>query len=132
MELLPAAHGGVILAVLPLATAMAGALMDGERPSAGFWLAGVAGSLLVLAFAVIEAGSFAFQAGDMLLAAATVAAAIGYAQSGVLARRIGGWQVISWALVFSLPFSLVAVCARRAGELARGAGGLGWALPMSR
>ncbi len=111
MELVPAAHGGVILAVLPLATAMAGALMDGERPSAGFWLAGVAGSLLVLAFAVVEAGGFAFQAGDMLLVAATVAAAIGYAQSGVLARRLGGWQVISWALVLSLPFSLVAVLA---------------------
>ena len=109
MEQVPAAHGGVILAVLPLATAMAGALMDGERPSLGFWLAGVAGSLLVLAFAVIEAGGFTFQSGDLLLVAATVAAAVGYAQSGKLARRMGGWQVISWALVFSLPFSVLAV-----------------------
>jgi drug/metabolite transporter (DMT)-like permease len=109
MERLPAAHSGVILAVLPLATAMAGALMDGERPSLGFWLTGVAGSLLVLAFAVIEAGGFTVQAGDLLLVAATVAAAVGYAQSGMLARRIGGWQAISWALVFSLPFSLLAV-----------------------
>ena len=109
MQQVPAAHGGVILAVLPLATAMAGALMDGERPSLGFWLAGVAGSLLVLAFALIEAGGFTFQAGDLLLVAATVAAAVGYAQSGILARRMGGWQVISWALVFSLPFSLLAV-----------------------
>jgi drug/metabolite transporter (DMT)-like permease len=38
MQHVPAAHGGVILAVLPLATAMAGALMDGERPSRSFWL----------------------------------------------------------------------------------------------
>jgi drug/metabolite transporter (DMT)-like permease len=109
MERLPAAHGGVILAVLPLATAMAGALMDGERPSLRFWLAGVAGSLLVVAFAVMEAGGFRFQSGDLLLAAATVAAAVGYAYSGKLARRVGGWQAISWALVVSLPFSLLAV-----------------------
>ena len=109
MQQVPAAHGGVILAVLPLGTAMAGALMDGERPSFGFWLAGIAGSVLVLAFAVIEAGSFTFQTGDLLLVAATVAAAVGYAESGMLARRMGGWQVISWALVFSLPFSVLAV-----------------------
>ena len=109
MEHLPAAHGGVILAVLPLATAMAGALMDGERPSVGFWVTGAAGSLLVFAFAVIEAGGFTFQMGDLLLVAATVGAAIGYAQSGILARQLGGWQVVSWALVFSLPFSLLAV-----------------------
>jgi drug/metabolite transporter (DMT)-like permease len=109
MQHVPAAHGGVILALLPLATAMAGALMDGERPSPGFWLAGIAGSLLVMAFAVIEAGSLTFQAGDLLLLGATVAAAVGYAQSGRLARTMGGWQVISWALVISLPFSLLAV-----------------------
>jgi drug/metabolite transporter (DMT)-like permease len=72
-------------------------------------LAGVAGSLLVVAFAVTEAGSFTFETGDLLLVAATVAAAVGYAQSGMLARRIGGWQVISWALVVSLPFSLLAI-----------------------
>ena len=109
MQQVPAAHGGVILAVLPLATAMAGALMDGERPSLGFWLSGVAGSLLVLAFAMSEAGGFTFQSGDLLLVAATIAAAVGYAQSGILARSMGGWQVISWALVFSLPFSLLAM-----------------------
>lgn len=109
MQHVPAAHGGVILALLPLATAMAGALMDGERPSLSFWLAGIAGSLLVMAFAVIEAGSFTFQAGDLLLLGATASAAVGYAQSGRLARTMGGWQVISWALVISLPFSLLAV-----------------------
>lgn len=103
MEYAPSAHGGVILAVLPLATAMAGALMAGERPSRGFWLAGVAGSLLVLGFAVIEAGGFTLATADLLLVGAIIAAAIGYAQSGILARELGGWQVISWALVFSLP-----------------------------
>jgi drug/metabolite transporter (DMT)-like permease len=103
MEYVPAAHGGVVMAILPLATAMAAAIIGDERPSVGFWLAGIAGSLLVLAFAVIEAGGLTLQRADFLLAAAVVAAAIGYAESGILARQIGGWQVISWALVFSLP-----------------------------
>jgi drug/metabolite transporter (DMT)-like permease len=109
MQYAPAAHGGVILAVLPLATAMAGAVMAGERPSRGFWIAGIAGSLMVLAFAMVEAGGIALEAADLLLAAAIVAAAVGYAQSGVLARAMGGWQVISWALVFSLPWQVLAL-----------------------
>ena len=109
MQYAPAAHGAVILAILPLATAMAGAVMAGERPSRGFWIAGVAGWLLVLAFAMVEAGGITLGAADLLLVAAVPATAIGYAQSGVLARALGGWQVISWALVFSLPFQLLVI-----------------------
>jgi drug/metabolite transporter (DMT)-like permease len=105
MKYVPSAHGGVVLAVLPLATAMAGAAMAGERPSAGFWLAGIAGSAAVMVFGVIEAGGdvAAVGWGDLLLIASVACAAIGYAQSGVLARQIGGWQVVSWALVLSCP-----------------------------
>ncbi|WP_088347411.1 MULTISPECIES: DMT family transporter [Rhodomicrobium] len=103
MEYASSAHGAVILAILPLATAMAGAVMAGERPSLGFWLAGVAGSLLVLAFAIIEAHGFTLEHADLLLVGSVIFAAIGYAQSGILTRDLGGWQVISWALVFGLP-----------------------------
>lgn len=98
-----AAHGGVMLAMLPLATAMAGALVAGERPSLAFWLAGVAGSALVVAFAVVEAGSFHLQLADLLLIGSIVAAGVGYSYSGMLARELGGLQTISWVLVFSLP-----------------------------
>jgi len=31
---------------------------------------------------------------------------LGYAEGARLARTLGGWQVISWALVFSLPLML--------------------------
>ena len=44
MQYAPASHGAVVLAVLPLLTAMAGALVAGERPSLGFWACGVAGT----------------------------------------------------------------------------------------
>jgi len=104
MQYVPASHGGIILAILPLATAVAGVVLAGERPSNGFWLCSIAGTAAVLAFALIEsAGANGVHTADLLLAAAVAAAAIGYAQGGVLARSIGGWQVICWALVIAAP-----------------------------
>ena len=105
MRTAPAGHGAIVLALLPLATAAASVLFAGERPSLGFWLCGLAGSGAVLAFAVLE-GAFSsagLGAADLLLVGAISAAAIGYAQGGALSREMGGWQVISWALVLSLP-----------------------------
>jgi len=111
MRAAPAGHGAIVLALLPLATASASVWFAGERPSLGFWLCGLAGSAAVLAFAAVE-GAFAsagLGVADLLLVAAVVAAAIGYAQGGALARDLGGWQVISWALVISLPVLAVAL-----------------------
>ncbi|HET7077730.1 MAG TPA: DMT family transporter [Chloroflexia bacterium] len=108
MSRLPAAHGAVILGLLPLATALAGALRAGERPSRGFWVAGVAGSATVVAFAV-SMGAGDIQPADLALFAAVLAAALGYAEGGRLARELGGWQVISWALVLAAPFIAVPV-----------------------
>ena len=100
----PAAHGGVVLAVLPLLTAMAGTVVAGERPSRTFWLCGLAGMIAVLAFVWISAGDgITSQSADIYLGLAAVSAAIGYAYGGDLTRRLGGWQVISWALVVSAP-----------------------------
>ncbi|MGF1622393.1 MAG: DMT family transporter [Rhodomicrobiaceae bacterium] len=83
--------------------AAAGAIFAGERPSPAFWLAGIAGSALVLIFAMVEAGDFTLELADLLLVGAVVSAGVGYAFCGTLAGRLGGWQTISWALVFSLP-----------------------------
>jgi drug/metabolite transporter (DMT)-like permease len=107
MLYVPAAHGGVILAMLPLATAMAGALVGGERPSIGFWFAGIAGTLLVMVFAIVEADGFTPTLADLLLLGSVLSAGLGYAYSGRLARIIGGWQTISWVLVFCLPFTIL-------------------------
>lgn len=108
MQHAPASHGGVVVGVLPLATAMASVFVAGERPSAAFWACGVAGSLTVLAYAMITgAGSASLHWADLLLVGAVISAAWGYAEGAVLSRTIGGWQVISWALVLSLPVLLV-------------------------
>ncbi len=57
MQYAPASHGAVVLAVLPLLTAMAGALVAGERPSLGFWACGVAGTGSVLVYSLLAGGA---------------------------------------------------------------------------
>lgn len=102
MTRVPAAHGAVVLGVLPLATATAGVLRAGDRPSLRFWLAAVAGAAVVVGY-VLAAGVGRWQLADAALAGAVVAAAIGYAEGGRLARDLGGWQVVCWVLVLSAP-----------------------------
>lgn len=102
MQQLPASHGAVVTGIVPLATAIAGTIRAGDRPSRGFWIASITGSLTVIAFAVIS-GVGQPQVADLALISASVAAAIGYAEGGRLAQVMGGWQVISWALVLAAP-----------------------------
>ncbi|MEO6919377.1 MAG: DMT family transporter [Collimonas sp.] len=105
MRYVPAAHGAIVLGILPLATAMFGALRFGERPSPGFWIAAVVGSGIVVVFAVNQSGG-RLQLADLALLAAVLAAATGYAEGGRLSQTMGGQQVIAWALLLSLPLVL--------------------------
>lgn len=107
MRYVPASHGAIVIGVLPLATALFGALRFGERPSAGFWIAALAGSALVIAFALWQGGG-SLHLADFALLGAVVAAAMGYAEGGRLSQAMGGQQVICWALVLSMPVLLPA------------------------
>lgn len=100
-----AAHGTVFVGLLPLATALFGALRSGERPSPIFWLLSLVGALVTVGFAARGLDGPPGP-GDALMLAAIVVCGLGYAEGGVLARRLGGWQVIAWATVLSLPVSL--------------------------
>lgn len=102
-----ASHGGVVLGLLPLVTAMFGTLLAGERPAPAFWLAAVAGAAIVVAFALRD-GGWSFATGDFLLAGAVLSSSLGYVVSAKVARRFQGWEVISWALVIALPITLPA------------------------
>ncbi len=101
----PAAHGVVLTGLLPAATAVMAVLRAGERPSLRFWLSAAAGLLAVLAFAWVQ-GAGALDPADLLLLAAVALCALGYAEGGVLARELGGVQVISLALVLALPVTV--------------------------
>ncbi|WP_085899305.1 DMT family transporter [Kiloniella majae] len=105
LEHVTAAHSTVFIGLLPLATAIFGVLRGNEKPQAIFWLFSLLGSALVAGYALIEsAGSFSLW--DFLMFAAIVLCGLAYAEGAKLSRRLGGWQVISWALVLSLPLMI--------------------------
>ncbi|KUZ05919.1 transporter [Burkholderia diffusa] len=101
------AHAIVFVGLLPLATALFGVWRGGERPRLPFWIFSLVGSGAVAAFA-LRNGASASVVGDALMLAAIVACGLGYAEGARLSRQLGGWQVISWALVLSLPVMLPA------------------------
>lgn len=105
MRTVPASHGAIVVGILPLATALFGALRFGERPSLGFWIAALAGSAIVVGFALWQ-GDGSLQLADVALFGAVLAAGMGYAEGGRLSQTMGGQQVISWALVISMPILL--------------------------
>jgi drug/metabolite transporter (DMT)-like permease len=118
------AHSIVFVGLLPLATAIFGVLRGGEHPRPAFWLFSCIGSALVAGFAVTQ-GITAAPVGDVLMLAAIVACGLGYAEGAKLARRLGGWQVISWALVLSLPVMAALALYTRPASFA-GVGGAAW------
>jgi len=102
LQYMTSAHSIVFVGLLPLATAVFGVLRGGERPRPVFWFFSVLGSALVVGFAVSQ-GLTASPTGDILMLLAILACGLGYAEGAKLSRTLGGWQVISWALVLSLP-----------------------------
>jgi len=99
------AHSIVFVGILPIATAVFGIIRGGERPRPIFWLFSIMGSLLVVGYAVAQ-GLTASPVGDILMLSAILLCGLGYAEGAKLTKTLGGWQVISWALVISLPVML--------------------------
>ncbi|PNU06210.1 DMT family transporter [Novosphingobium guangzhouense] len=102
LQHITAAHSVVFVGLLPLSTAIFGVLRGGERPKAAFWVFSTIGAAVVAGFALCNSGGGSLT-GDVLMVAAIVLCGLGYAEGALLSRRLGGWQVISWALLLSLP-----------------------------
>lgn len=99
-----AGHGAVVIALLPAATAVMAVLRGHERPPAPFWVMAAVGAAAAVVFASLRGGGFGgLHWSDLLLLCAVAAAGTGYAEGGILARELGAWQTISWALVLSAP-----------------------------
>ena len=109
MNDLPSSHGGIVLGISPLLTALFATLRFGERPSRGFWITAIIGSALVILFSIKESGG-TLQASDIALLLAAISASYGYAEAGNISQKMGGIAVISWvaiiALIPSLPIAI--------------------------
>ena len=114
VQTVDASHGGVVMGILPIATALVAVAITHERPKPLFWIA--SGASLVIAFALRQGGG-TLSAGDLLLFAAVGVAAIGYTFSGRLTAGMPGWEVISWVLVLGLPISLPAAALTMPADL---------------
>jgi len=109
------AHGAVIIALLPAATAAVAVLRGGERPGPVFWLAALAGLAVVAGYSLARSGG-SLGAADLLFLLATLTCAFGYAEGGALARELGGARTICWALILSAPVSITGTAIAAAGS----------------
>lgn len=117
----PASHGAVVIGLLPAVTAVTAVIRGRERPSRSFWVFAVVGALAALVFASLQNGGLGrLHPSDLLLFGAVVAAAIGYAEGGLLARELGAWQTVSWALVLASPLMIVFAAVSIIQEAPRG------------
>lgn len=106
LQHITSAHSIVFVGLLPLCTAIFAVLRGAERPQPLFWLFSIIGASLVVGYALSNAGEGS-AVGDLLMMAAVIACGLGYAEGAKLSLRLGGWQVISWALVAALPLMLL-------------------------
>ncbi|MBU5210210.1 DMT family transporter [Heyndrickxia oleronia] len=108
MEFLPVSHGAVELALLPLATTGFAMFRAKEIPSLKFWISSIIGSLAVIVYA-LHLGFGQLQFADLALLAAVIILGLSYAEGGILAKELGSWQVIAWAIMIGAPFFVIPV-----------------------
>lgn len=106
MQYVPASHGAIVVAIIPLLSALFAVLIAKEKPSQGFWIAGFIGSFTIIVYSVIISGGVLHLA-DMALLIAAASAAVGYAEGTRLAAELTSWRVICYALVIALPITIV-------------------------
>jgi drug/metabolite transporter (DMT)-like permease len=100
-----AAHATVFVGLLPITTVIFSVLRGTQNPRGLFWLFSILGSLAVASFAFGQGLEVALL-DDVLMLVAVIICGLGYAEGARLAQRLGGWQVICWALVLALPLML--------------------------
>ena len=105
LQQVTAAYAMVFVGSLPLCTAIFAVLRGGEHPRPLFWLFSIIGAALVIGYAAMGSIGTSLQ-GSVLMLAAIVVCGMGYAEGARLSRTLGGWQVISWALILALPIML--------------------------
>lgn len=99
------AHSIIFVGLLPLSTAIFAVIRSKEHPRLPFWIFSVMGAVFVTGYAALGNRDTSL-VGDLFMLAAIIVCGLGYAEGAQLSKTLGGWQVISWALVLSLPIML--------------------------
>jgi len=101
-----ASHATLVTTLMPLFTAIFGAWLSRQAPRLGFWLFACSGAALVLAYSIAQHQISALAVADALLILACLCCGLAYAKGAMMAKALGSWQVICWALVLALPVML--------------------------
>jgi drug/metabolite transporter (DMT)-like permease len=104
-------HAAVILTLMPLLTAVFASFYFKQKASLGFWICAIIGCVVVTIYTLIHGriddGIIELSYADILFFISVIAGAIGYVFGAKLTKIMGSVDVISWALVFALPFHLI-------------------------
>ena len=103
------AHVAVIAAIMPLVTAIFAVIKDKTHVSMQFWIASSCGTFLLILFAITRGGGTGRDLkADIFTILAVIASSYCYVVGAELSRAMPGWQVISWVVIFGLPFCIPA------------------------
>jgi drug/metabolite transporter (DMT)-like permease len=105
LQTIHSVHSIVFTGLLPLTTVIFATLLGEKRPRRLFWLFSGLGAACIVVYAAGH-GFAVSPMGDLLMLLAIVVCGWGYAEGARLGRRLGGWQVICWALLIALPVTL--------------------------
>lgn len=97
-----ASNMGVVLAAIPLITAIMAAVIFKERHPLMFWVSVLIGTGVLMHFSWQSAVAGIHYFVIVML----VAAAAGYTAGGYVAKTLGGWKTICWMTVLYLPVSI--------------------------
>jgi len=105
LQVWQASDMGVVLAGIPLFTAVIAACLFKEKTSIKFWISLLVGTEILVLFAYSQSNGVLHRALFIMLASAGV----GYAIGGHVAKCLGGFQTICWMMVLYFPVSLFGV-----------------------
>lgn len=101
---------GVVLAALPLLTAIFSAILSRQNLPRRFWGWAIAGMLVSYGYFLLQSDwalQGQSQSTQLVMLVALLSSSWGYAAGAKAARTLGGWQTVCWMQALSAPLSAI-------------------------